>query len=73
MTLEKKESKESVEKKKETKALGGITVKEAEPGAALVKPKATPEPMEILYVKGRLLGKVALVTGGSVGLGNGIS
>ncbi|MEM2146145.1 MAG: SDR family NAD(P)-dependent oxidoreductase, partial [Candidatus Jordarchaeaceae archaeon] len=73
MTLEKKESKESVEKKKETKVIGGITVKEAEPGAALVKSRVVPEGVEAGYVKGRLLGKVALVTGGSVGLGNGIS
>ncbi|MEX2722509.1 MAG: SDR family NAD(P)-dependent oxidoreductase [Candidatus Freyarchaeota archaeon] len=31
------------------------------------------ETMEIGYVKGRLLGKNALVTGGSVGIGNGIA
>jgi 3-oxoacyl-[acyl-carrier protein] reductase len=37
------------------------------------KEKKENETMEIGYVKGRLLGKNALVTGGSVGIGNGIA
>jgi 3-oxoacyl-[acyl-carrier protein] reductase len=73
VSLERKEVEESLNKKKEKKVIGGATVKEAEPGAALVKSKIAPEPAEVAYVKGRLLGKIALVTGGSVGLGNGIA
>jgi len=73
VTLEKKEIKESLNKKKEKKVIGGVTVKEAEQGATLVKSKIAPETVEVAYIKGRLLGKVALVTGGSIGIGNGIA
>jgi 3-oxoacyl-[acyl-carrier protein] reductase len=73
MTLEKKQIKESSEEKKEKKVIDRVRVKEAEPSAVLEKSKTAPEAVEVAYVKGRLLGKVALVTGGSIGLGNGIA
>ena len=73
MSLEKKEIKISRDKKKPEKVIETVKVQETETGAALEKSKIAPEPVEVAYVKGRLLGKVALVTGGSVGLGNGIT
>ncbi len=68
-----KESAELLEKTKEKKVIETVIVKEAEPRAALDKTKMAPEPVEVTYVRGRLLGKVALVTGGSVGIGQGIA
>lgn len=49
-----------------------IKVKESDPEEALDKSKMAPEPVEATYTKRRLLGKVALVTGGSIGIGNDI-
>ena len=73
MTLEKKQIKESLKEKEEKKVIETVRVKEAEPSAALEKSKTAPEAVEVAYVKGRLLGKNALVTGGSVGIGNAIA
>ncbi|WXG41552.1 MAG: SDR family NAD(P)-dependent oxidoreductase [Candidatus Freyarchaeum deiterrae] len=73
MTWEKKQIKESEKEKKEKKVVEAPSVKKAETGATLDKSKTAPETMEMGYVKGRLLGKNALVTGGSVGIGNGIT
>jgi 3-oxoacyl-[acyl-carrier protein] reductase len=73
MSLEKKEDTESLEEKKEKRVIETVRVKEAEPMAALDESKIAPEPVAVTYVKGRLLGKTALVTGGSIGIGNGIA
>ncbi|WXG41630.1 MAG: SDR family NAD(P)-dependent oxidoreductase [Candidatus Freyarchaeum deiterrae] len=73
MTLEKKEIKESSAKNKEKKIIETVKVRAPESEAALDKSKIAVEPEKVAYVKGRLLGKVALVTGGSVGIGQGIA
>jgi 3-oxoacyl-[acyl-carrier protein] reductase len=73
MTLEKKGIKESLDKKDQKKVIETVRVKETETSVALDKSKTVPETMEIAYIKERLLGKNALVTGGSVGIGNGIA
>ncbi|MFB0562166.1 MAG: SDR family NAD(P)-dependent oxidoreductase [Candidatus Lokiarchaeia archaeon] len=73
MSLEKKEDTESLEETKEKKVIETVRVKEAETRAALDESKIVPELVEVAYVKGRLLGKTALVTGGSIGIGNGIA
>ncbi|MFB0562170.1 MAG: SDR family NAD(P)-dependent oxidoreductase [Candidatus Lokiarchaeia archaeon] len=73
MSLEKKEDTESLEETKEKKVIETVYVKEVDTGTVLDRAKIAPEPVEVAYVQGRLLGKVALVTGGSLGLGNGIA
>lgn len=63
MSLEEKENTEPLEEITEKKGIETVTVKK----------KMGLEPVEVVGIKGRLLGKVAVVTGAASGIGRGIA
>ncbi|MEM3587535.1 MAG: SDR family NAD(P)-dependent oxidoreductase [Candidatus Jordarchaeaceae archaeon] len=72
MSLE-KETTEPKKSKEEKRVIETFKVDKPKLETKLEETKTVPEPVEVAYVKGRLLGKTALVTGGSVGIGNAIA
>nr|MDO8077837.1 SDR family NAD(P)-dependent oxidoreductase [Candidatus Freyarchaeota archaeon] len=72
MSLEEQKNSESLEKGSEKVVIDRVTVKEADSSHAL-KLSVTPAPEEFIGVRGRLVGKIALVTGAASGIGRGIA